>query len=274
MKIIKTVESKDGTKKLLLELDDGNLIESVIIPQKNDKYTFCISTQVGCAMGCKFCATSKLGFKRNLTSDEIVEQVLSMHEIIGKKPHSIVYMGMGEPMNNLENVIKSIKKLNHPKIYNYSERKITISTCGVIEGMELLRRKTNSFLAISLHGTDDKKRSELMPINNKYNMKDLVGLTNFFPRNKKEKVMIEYLLLKGINDSDEDLRNLKELFSKDNVMFNLIKYNNVKDSNLEPSGDETFQRFSEELIKAGFKTFIRDSRGDDIAAACGQLKLG
>jgi 23S rRNA (adenine2503-C2)-methyltransferase len=266
MKIEKVLESSDGTKKFLIRLNDDKLIESVSIPQK-DKLTFCISTQVGCIIGCSFCATGKIGFKRNLTSEEIVSQVKLMEENVGR-PYSIVYMGMGEPMLNLENVIKSVKKLNNPKILNFSEKKITISTCGIIEGMDLLRRKINTRLAISLHATTDELRSKLMPINKKYDIKSLIKLSNEFPRNKKERVMIEYLLLKDVNDTKEDLKRLIEMFNKDNVMFNLLEYSETGE---DFQKSENLNLFKEELIKSGFKTFTRESRGKDIQAACGQL---
>lgn len=266
MEIEKILESIDGTKKFLIRLNDERLIESVSIPQK-DKLTFCISTQVGCAMDCKFCATGKIGLLRNLTSEEIVRQVKLMEKNVGK-PYSIVYMGMGEPMLNLDNVIKSVKKLNNPKILNFSEKKITISTCGIIPGMNLLRRKINIRLAISLHATTDEVRNKLMPINKKYDIKTLIKLTNEFPRNKKERVMIEYLLLKGVNDTKDDLKRLIEMFDKKNVMFNLLEYSKIGEK-FEKS--ENLNLFKEELIKAKFKTFVRESRGKDIGAACGQL---
>lgn len=266
MEIVEKLVSKDGTIKFALNTGDG-IIESVVIPQKDDKLTFCISTQVGCAMNCSFCMTGKMGFRRNLSSEEIVEQVIIMNSQVGR-PTSIVYMGMGEPMLNIENVVKSIQKINHPKILNFSEKKITISTCGITDGMELLRRKTGSRLAISLHASNDEARSKIMPVNNKYPIKELVKLTNEFPRNKKERVMIEYMLLKGINDSKEDLACLIEMFDTDNAMFNLIEFS---DTSKEFSKSDNLELFKVGLYKAGFKTFVRESRGSDIKAACGQL---
>ena len=269
MNIKKVFESTDGTKKFLIELDDKKLIESVFIPQKS-KATLCISTQTGCAMGCKFCATSKIKNFRNLTTEEIINQVFLMEKETRIRPSSIVYMGIGEPMNNLGNVISSIKELNNPKIYNFSQKKITVSTCGVLKNIERLRNETNAMLAVSLHATNDKIRNELIPINKKYDIKKIIGLTNTFPRNKREKVMIEYLMIKNLNDKIEDLENLKKFFDKDKVIFNLIEYNQINDEFI-PSNKKIINYFKEGLVKAGFKTFIRESRGKDINAACGQL---
>lgn len=271
MEIIKSVESIDGTKKFLVELDDSELIESVLIPSKNDKVTFCVSTQVGCAMGCSFCATGTIDLKRNLTSEEIVNQVLLIEKETGVRPYSIVYMGMGEPMNNLDNVIDSIKKLNNPKIYNFSMRKITVSTCGIIKGLDRLKSETNAALAISFHATDDVSRENFMPINKKYKLAELIKAIHNFPRNKRERVMVEYMLIEGVNDSKQDLEKLKTSFKNDKVMFNLLEYNPVSNSNFKPSKSEVILKFREELLKAGFKVFVRMSRGSEVGAACGQL---
>lgn len=261
MKLVKIV--KGDTDKFIFELD-GSLVESVLIKHK-DKITFCISCQIGCPIGCVFCATGKL-FIRNLSANEIVNQVLFMVDEIGIRPDSIVYMGMGEPMLNLDNVIESVIILNDTSGFNFSQKKITISTCGIIDGFERLRLKTKCKLAVSLHATTDRVRNDLIPIDVYY--ADIVTAVHSFSRNTKDKVMIEYMLIAGINDTDSDLNRLKK-FDNSKIIFNLSDYNFVSCCDFKKS--DRIDYFKNELIKAGFKTLIRYSRGSTEGAACGQL---
>ena len=276
--------SKDGTKKYLFELEDGECIESVLIKQPK-RYTLCTSSQVGCAMGCKFCKTATLGFKRNLKVHEIIGQILAVKEDIFGSPgdddfYNIVLMGMGEPLNNLDNVLTVINILGDDYGLGFSERKITISTSGVVpEIAKLAAAKKRGNLAVSLNATDNETRSKIMPINKRYPIETLIDALRQFPLKGRQRITIEYVLLKGINDSPEDRKRLKKILHNIPVKINLIPYNaNPELSSklgsgfsFEPPDRETIMKWQDELLQSKLNATIRWSKGEDISAACGQL---
>lgn len=265
--------SNDGTIKYAFKLIDNNIIESVLIPS-NGRNTLCISSQVGCAMGCKFCLTSTMGFTRNLLPSEIVGQVLFVKNELKKKKgyiNNIVFMGMGEPLNNYENTIKALSILQDEKGLGFSDRKITISTCGITPKIIELAKTSNVNLAISLHTVNEKTRTELMPINKKYRLQELLHCCRELSANKNRQILIEYILFKGINDSASDAACLANELSGCNCKINLIPYNENPDLPYKQSSQKTTKKFMDILCKAGLLTIIRHSRGSDISAACGQL---
>lgn len=275
-------QSKDSFKALL-KLEDGNLIETVLISPKPGNWSACISCQVGCAMGCKFCATGQMGFKRNLTPEEIYSQVLfwqqylknSQFAIRNLKLTNIVYMGMGEPFLNWDNVSESLKVLIDKKLFGFGARSISISTVGICEGIEKLAKEFPQVnLAISLHFADNEKRNEFMPANRKRNVFDLKkSIQNYFTITNR-KVFIEYLMLDGINDSKKDAESLvKFIKSIENyhlLHVNLIRYNSTSKI-LKSSSEKVIQDFKKYLEENGVNVTIRKSLGKEIGAACGQL---
>ena len=269
-KCVTLLASKDGTKKALLEFEDGNRIETVFIPDEN-RNTICVSSQVGCAMGCKFCHTGTQGFVRNLTSAEILAQVIFWKD---KFPISnIVFMGMGEPLLNSENLFETLSILLDKKTHNFSRNKITVSTCGIIENQLHELAKFGVKLAVSLHAPNDKIRDSLMPINRKYNIEKILEATkNYRTESNTEKITFEYLLLNNVNDSAENAKQLIKLLRNFPAKVNLIVYNDWPDSVFKGTRREDANAFSMNLIKHGLRAVIRKSRGDDIFAACGQLK--
>ena len=275
MKCIKILKSRDGSAKFLFQLNDDQLIESVLIRNKK-RNTICISSQVGCLWNCLFCASGKGGFKRNLLTGEIVEQVLSVQRLTRENIHNIVFMGMGEPFNNYDNVMKSIQIINSKHGMNIGARKIIISTCGIIPGIvKLTEYPMQIELSVSLHAADDKTRSALMPVNHKYPLKELVNTCKQYVRKKNRQVTFEYLLLKGMNDSVEQANKLSRLIMDFDVKVNLIIYNPIDNqTNLLPSDEETIAIFQKILKENGVPVTIRYSKGQDINAACGQLRNG
>ncbi len=271
--IAKITTSQDKrTCKALLTLEDKSQIETVLM-QHNDRNTICISTQVGCAMGCLYCATGSLGFKRNLTVLEILEQVLFWTRFVKKqdqKINNIVFMGMGEPFLNYDNVIEAIKLINNPDYFNIGSRRISISTCGIIESIEKLSNEPLQVnLAISLHASNDETRSKLMKINKQHPIKHLLSAVDKYIAKTNRKVMFEYLLLKKINDSGQNAQELIALMNNPLYLVNLVKYNFTDQKTLSPS--PKIKHFRELLENAGIKVTERYSFGDDINAACGQL---
>jgi 23S rRNA (adenine(2503)-C(2))-methyltransferase len=274
--------------KALLKLFDGYLIETVLISPKPDTWSACISCQVGCQMGCRFCATGKMGFKRNLTAEEITDQILFWKQYL-KKPEpgtsnlkpadvslgNIVYMGMGEPFNNWENVSESIKILTDEKLFGFGSRSISVSTSGIADG---ILRMANEFgqvnLAISLHFATDEKRDRYMPVNKKYNLETLRNALKKYFQITKRKVFLEYIMLDGINDSTLDARQLaqyiKSIGNAHLLHVNLIRYNTTS-ADLKPSTKDHAFRFKNELEKLHIHATIRKSLGDEIKGACGQL---
>jgi len=265
--------SKDTTsRKALITLADGNKIETVLMRHKG-RNSVCVSSQVGCPLGCVFCATGALGFKRNLTSAEIVEQILFWARLL-KKQHqkvtNIVYMGMGEPLLNFENVIESIQTLHDPEGLNLGARRFSISTSGIIDGINKLAQQSLEInLAVSLHATTDGLRSKLMPINKRYPLPQLIETLHSYIHVTKRRVMIEYVLIKDINDSQKDARNLTQLLKGMLCFVNLIPCNPV--GNFRPSDRETITRFRSILEENGISVVQRYTFGQDIHAACGQL---
>ncbi|OGI16470.1 MAG: 23S rRNA (adenine(2503)-C(2))-methyltransferase [Candidatus Moranbacteria bacterium RBG_19FT_COMBO_42_6] len=274
--------------KALLKLSDGNLIETVLISPKPGLWSACISCQVGCAMGCRFCATGKMGFIRNLTAEEITDQVLFWRQYLKKfqisnfKSQSknydvsnIVYMGMGEPFMNWQEVKQSLKDLTNPELFGFGSRSISVSTSGIGEGIENFGKEFPQVnLAISLHFASDKKRGEFMPVNNKYNLEKIKKALRKYFENSNRKVFIEYIMLEGINDSREDaldLANYLKAIGKVHLLHvNLIRYNTTS-ADLSPSSGNTAQKFKNYLLENNIDATIRKSLGEEIQGACGQL---
>lgn len=264
-------KSSDGTEKFLLELKDGNYIESVLIPEKS-RLTLCISSQVGCKFNCSFCSTGKMGFIRDLTTAEIVEEILFIQNLKQKNITNIVYMGMGEPFDNFDNVIKSAKIINDDNGLAIGARKITISTFGHILGIRKYIDLDIRFrLAISLHNPFNNERSEIMPGNRQFNLDELFKILKEYTKISNRKVVFEYILLKGINDSIVHAKELKILLSKLPSKLNLIKYHSNPYTEFSPSDNSQQQKFYHFFHNANFPVVFRASRGEDIDAACGQL---
>ena len=264
--------SSDGTTKYLLKLSDNSFIESVIIPEEK-RVTICISSQVGCKFNCSFCATGKLGFKRNLTTAEIVSQVSFLQSITDRRITNVVYMGMGEPLDNYENVIKSADILNNDNGLAIGTRKITISTVGHIDGLKrFIKDDIRYRLAVSLHSPNSLNRSKIVPINKKYPIEKLFPLLKKYADKSKRKVVFEYVMLDGVNDNFEDAKLLIELLASLPSKLNLIKYHNNEKSDFKSSNksrEKTFYKLLQKQHK--FPVVFRTSRGEDIDAACGQL---
>ncbi|MGD8983378.1 MAG: 23S rRNA (adenine(2503)-C(2))-methyltransferase RlmN [Desulfobacteraceae bacterium] len=269
---VETQESRDGTKKYLFKLDDDHLIESVLIPER-DHDTLCISSQAGCAMDCRFCLTAKQGLKRNLTASEIIDQVIHVKRSMDDPDRltNIVFMGMGEPLANYEAVKKAVINLMDDAGLNFSRRKITLSTCGLVPQMKRWGREMNIKLAVSLNAADDNTRSLLMPINNKYSLKSLLGACKTLPLPKGERITFEYILINEINDSDEDAWKLAEALKGIQAKINLIPLNPHQGTPMSPPSMERIRQFQDILLKRYYTALIRKSRGSDILAACGQL---
>ncbi len=272
--ILKTGDKK--TLKALITLEDGQKIETVLMIHKDGRYTVCVSSQIGCALRCTFCATGEMGFKRNLTANEIVEQVLFFARHI-KKTYSpddrvtnVVFMGMGEPFLNYHNVMSAVKMLNSEEYFNIGARKISISTSGITEGIKnLVKEGLQVNLAISLHAPNDKLRLKLMPISKKYPVKKIIYTMDNYIEKTGRQVMIEYLLINGINDSIEIAEELTDLLKGKLVVVNLIACNPVGDS--KPSPEQVIKKFKHILERKGIVVTQRYRFGREIDAACGQL---
>ena len=262
----------DGTTKILLKLADGQLIESVCIVAPKRK-TACISTQVGCAMGCKFCASGLNGVTRNLTAGEIVEQVILLEIATGHKITNVVYMGLGEPLANYEATVKSVRCLIDPARYALSARKITVSTVGLPEQIKLLAHEQLSItLAISLHAPTDELRQKIMPISKNHSIKDILKAAAEFFYSKKREVTLEYLLIKDVNDSEQCAHDLAKQAALLRCNVNLIRYNPVSGLAYQRPDDSVVARFAEVLENHGLNVNVRKSKGLESDAACGQLR--
>jgi 23S rRNA (adenine2503-C2)-methyltransferase len=271
---LRVEESRDGTRKFLFGLEDGNRIESVLIPDKR-RLTLCLSTQAGCALGCRFCLTGKRGFKRNLTPSEILNQVLAARETLAgeRSITNVVLMGMGEPLANYENTLKAIELMLHPDAFNFSSRRITLSTAGLLPGLvQLSKERTQVRLAISLNASDEETRSRLMPINRRYPLKDLLEICRSFPLRRRARITFEYVLLEGVNDSVQDARRLLGILKGIPSKINLIPLNEAPDLPFRRPSEERVNRFQEVLMKGGLMAIVRASKGAEIHAACGQLQ--
>lgn len=265
--------SRDGAVKFAFRLDDGAIIESVLIPEE-DRTTLCVSSQVGCAMGCSFCLTGTMGFRRNLTTAEIVNQVCAVrdwslaHE---KGPlTNIVFMGMGEPLANLPALVDAISLFTEQRGLDFSNRRITVSTCGLVPQMRQLGERTDVNLAVSLHAANDILRSSLMPINQRYPLAELIAACRTYRQKRRKRIMFEYTLLEGINDSDADAEQLALLLRDVPCKINLLAVNAAGGAFRSPKPERVLG-FQKILRDRGFTVFIRQSRGEDISAACGQL---
>ncbi len=276
-------KASDGCVKFGFKLNDGHIIESVLIPEP-DRNTLCISSQVGCAMGCTFCLTGTMGFIRNLTPAEIINQICGVRDYLLTQPPesligpdkvtNVVYMGMGEPLNNLDNVLASLSIIMEQKGLDISGRKITVSTCGIVPKIKIFGEKSTVNLAISLHATSDSVRSRLMPVNNRYCLEELLEACREFPMPKRKRIMFEYTLLKGINDSDKDAIELGRKLRGIPCKINLLSYNESSQLPFESPKKDRLLAFQKILLDAHYTVFIRNSRGTDISAACGQLATG
>jgi 23S rRNA (adenine2503-C2)-methyltransferase len=266
--------SRDGAVKFGFRLEDGFMIESVYIPEE-DRATLCVSSQAGCAMGCRFCLTGSMGFSRNLSCAEIVNQVCAVRDWVvqhEKKPlTNIVFMGMGEPLANLDNLLGALSLLTEQRGLDFSARRITVSTCGLVPQMLELGRQTRVNLAVSLHAADNATRSSIMPINNRYPLEELLAACRDYPQKKRQRVMFEYTLMTAINDSDEDARKLAKLLQGIPCKINLLSMNKGGDNSFSSPDHTRVLAFQKILRDAGYTVFIRQSRGADISAACGQL---
>jgi 23S rRNA (adenine2503-C2)-methyltransferase len=291
--------SEDGTRKLVVRMQDGAAVETVLLPVKKrsrildadaavadlededaegeTRVTQCISTQVGCAMGCVFCASGVAGLKRQMTPAEIVSQVLAARALLepGEAIRNVVFMGMGEPLHNYEATERVIRLLSHPEGLNLSPRRITVSTSGLVPEIDRLGEAFDGrvSLAISLHQADDAARSRLMPINKKHPLSELMGALRRYPLRRGRRITIEYTLVEGQNDDTADAERLVKLLAGLPVKVNVIPMNPIAHSELGPPQDDRVLRFQDRLKKGGLLCFVRRRRGDDVAAACGQLAL-
>jgi 23S rRNA (adenine2503-C2)-methyltransferase len=269
--VLAAPQSVDGTIKLLFGLHDGLKIESVLIPEEK-RMTICISSQVGCNLGCDFCVTAKGGFTRNLTKAEILGQIVQAQEYSPERPiTNVVLMGMGEPLLNLTNVVESMETAQNTDGLGLSHRKITLSTVGLVPQLEKLGRMSRINLAVSLHGSTDENRSALMPVNDKYSIHDLIAALKKYPLPHRKQITIEYILLRGINDDTEDAFRLAKLLRGVRCKVNLIPYNDNPFTDYKRPSDRDIVAYQEELMRHGIHTVVRLNRGGDIAAACGQL---
>lgn len=273
----------DGTRKWLLDVGNGNAVETVFIPEAN-RGTLCISTQVGCALECSFCSTGRQGFNRNLTTAEIIGQLWHANRMLGavRQPgvgdsgerviSNVVLMGMGEPLANYDNVVAALKLMLDDNAYGLSRRRVTVSTAGMVPAMDRLRQEVPVALAVSLHAPTDALRDELVPINKKYPLRELMAACHRYLENApRDFITFEYVLLAGVNDRDADARALLELTRDISCKFNLIPFNPFPDSGYRKPSAERVRRFQEILMQADVVTTVRKTRGDDIDAACGQL---
>ena len=269
--------SDDGTRKFLMDVGNGNAIETVFIPEET-RGTLCISSQAGCALDCSFCSTGKQGFNRNLSVAEIIGQLWQANRALGHDPKgeriisNVVMMGMGEPLANLDNVITALHLMLDDNAYGLSRRRVTVSTSGIVPAMDRLRDACPVALAVSLHAPYDALRDELVPINRKYPLAELMAACQrYLEKAPRDFITFEYVMLDGVNDSESDARSLLKLVQEVPCKFNLIPFNPFPKSPYKRSLTERVRRFADILMGAGIVTTTRKTRGDDIDAACGQL---
>ena len=271
-KILRKQESSDGTKKYLFDVLDGNAIETVLMQYHHGK-TICVSSQIGCKMGCKFCASTGIKFVRSLTAGEIVEQILAVEQDIGDKISNVVFMGIGEPFDNYDNVMKAIKIINNQKGLNIGARHISISTSGLVPMIyKFADEELQCTLSISLHATNDAKRSAMMPINNRYNINELMEACKYYINKTNKRISFEYALAKDNNDNLEDAKELVKLLKGMLCHVNLIPINKIENGAYVKSSNENIIRFRDYLNEKGIVATIRRELGSDIDAACGQLR--
>ena len=271
-KILKKLKSKDGTIKYLFDVLDGNAIESVLM-QYHHGYSICVSSQIGCKMGCKFCASTGIPFVRNLSSGEIVEQILSIERDENIRISNVVFMGIGEPLDNYDNVVNAIHIINHPKGLNIGARHISISTSGLVPKIyKLAEEKIQCTLSISLHATTNEKRSSMMPVNNTYKIEELMQACKDYIKETNRRISFEYALAKDNNDNLEDAKQLVKLLKGMLCHVNLIPINKIENGNYTKSSNENIIKFRDYLNEHGIVATIRRELGSDIDAACGQLR--
>jgi 23S rRNA (adenine2503-C2)-methyltransferase len=271
--IVGDTTASDGTRKWLLKVDGANAVEAVFIPETS-RGTLCVSSQAGCVLDCAFCSTGKQGFNRNLTTAEIVGQLWLAHRLLeGERPvTNVVMMGMGEPLLNLDHVIPALRVMLDDNAYGLSRRRVTVSTAGVVPGIDRLRDECPVALAVSLHAPNDALRDRLVPINRKYPLRELIAACNrYLERAPRDFITFEYVMLEDVNDSDAHARELVAFSKQVRSKFNLIPFNPFPRSEFKRSSPERIRRFAELLQRAGLTVTTRKTRGDDIAAACGQL---
>jgi 23S rRNA (adenine2503-C2)-methyltransferase len=265
-------DSEDGTRRYLLRLRDGETAESVLIPSR-DRVTFCVSSQIGCALGCTFCLTAQMGLIRDLSAGEIVTQVLVLQRETGQSRFSIVLMGMGEPLQNYENVVKAMDILHDDHGLSVAPSRITLSTAGLVPGIErLARERLFPNLSISLTGVTNTARDVLMPINRKYPIESVMEVVRRLPAARQSRVMFECVMIKGVTDSPDDAEELSRLLRGIHAKVNLIPLNPAPEIPFSRAEEKDILRFQEILVRNGNATFIRRNRGNDVSGACGQLR--
>ena len=270
--IVRKLESKDGTKKYLFGLSDGNAIESVLMQYHFGK-TVCVSSQIGCKMGCKFCASTGIAFVRSLTSGEIVEQIIAIEQDIGEKISNVVFMGIGEPFDNYDNVMNAIKILNNQKGLNIGARHISISTSGIVPKIyQFADENVQCTLSISLHSANNETRSSMMPVNNAYNIQELIKACKYYISKTNKRISFEYALAKDNNDNQKAADELVELLHGMLCHVNLIPINKIENGKYIKSSNENIIKFRDYLNSKGITATIRRELGSDIDAACGQLR--
>lgn len=273
LRLVKMQESKaDGTKKFLFELPDNNVVESVFMKYHHGN-SVCISSQVGCKMGCKFCASTIGGLVRNLTAAEMLEQVYAMTLLIGERISNVVVMGIGEPLDNMDNLLQFIRMLTDERGLHISQRSITVSTCGLVPKIkELAKENLQITLALSLHGVSDEKRKEWMPIAERYSIAELMDACRYYFEKTGRRITFEYALASGVNDTEEDAKGLARLAAPFHAHVNLIPMNPVRERHFTASGKEKVKAFQKKLEEAGVSATLRREMGRDIDGACGQLR--
>lgn len=298
--IVDVKSSEDATRKLLLEMQDGRRVESVLIPpvslsygafsesidledsndiaeSKSRRLTQCVSSQVGCAMRCCFCASGKFGLIRQMTASEIVSQVLVAQSVLEENERigNVVFMGIGEPLHNLDALARAIMLLSHREGQAIPFRRMTVSTCGLVPGIDRLAKQFGGQvqLAVSLHSAKGETRSKLMPVNRKYPIDEVIQAMRRYPCKGHDRITVEYVMIQGVNDAEHDARSLARLLRGMRVKVNLIPMNSIGETVYNPSSEATVDAFCALLRRAGIAAFVRRRRGDDIAAACGQLAL-
>lgn len=266
------ISKLDGTRKYLFLLEDGNVIESVLMRYKHGN-SVCISSQVGCRMGCRFCASTLDGLVRGLTAGEMLDQIYQIGKDIGERISNVVVMGTGEPLDNYDNLLKFIELLTDEHGINISQRNLTVSTCGIVPRMrELADEKLSITLALSLHASNQQKRLELMPVANKYEISEVIDACKYYFEQTGRRITFEYSLVGGVNDTDEDARQLSQLIRGINCHVNLIPVNPIKERDYVQSNAKVIEAFKNKLEKAGINVTVRREMGRDIDGACGQLR--
>ena len=270
--LARQVSKQDGTNKFLFQLQDGNVVESVLMRYKHGN-SVCISSQVGCRMGCKFCASTLDGLERNLRPSEMLGQIYQIQKISGERVSNVVIMGTGEPMDNYDNFVKFVRLLTDEHGLHISQRNVTVSTCGIVPNMKrLAEEKFQITLALSLHGSTQEKRKVLMPVANKYHLSEVLEACDYYFEQTGRRITFEYSLVQGVNDREEDARELIAILKDRNCHLNLIPVNPIKERDFEKPSKKSAENFKNNLEKSGINVTIRREMGSDIDGACGQLR--